>query len=35
MASKYAHALLFVCPECNLPVAISRVRAEESLESVE
>jgi hypothetical protein len=35
MATKYAHVLLFVCPECNLPVAISRVSAEKNLEGID
>ena len=35
MAARYVHVLLFVCPECNLPVAISRVSAEKNLESVD
>ena len=33
--AKYAHMLLFACPECNLPVAISRVSNEKNLERVD
>jgi hypothetical protein len=29
------HVLLFICPDCNLPVAISRVSNERSLETVD
>lgn len=32
---RYAHTLLFVCPDCNLPVAVSRISQYESLEEVE
>jgi hypothetical protein len=35
MAARYVHVLLFVCPECNLPVAISRVSTEKNLEGVD
>jgi hypothetical protein len=32
---RYAHILLFACPDCNLPVSISRVSNEKNLETVE
>ncbi len=35
MAARFVHMLLFVCPECNLPVAISRVSKEKNLEGVD
>lgn len=35
MSARYVHVLLFVCPECNLPVAISRVSNEKNLEGVD
>jgi uncharacterized protein YlaI len=35
MSTMYVHILLFVCPECNLPVAISRVSKEKNLEAVD
>jgi hypothetical protein len=35
MAVRYVHVLLFVCPECNLPVAISRVSNDKNLEGVD
>ena len=30
---RYAHTLLFMCPECNLPISISRVRPQKNLET--
>jgi hypothetical protein len=35
MVPGYVHILLFVCPKCNLPVAISRVSNERNLERVD
>jgi hypothetical protein len=35
MATRFVHVLLFVCPDCNLPVAISRVSSEKNLETVD
>jgi len=34
-ADRYAHTLLFTCPECNLPVSISRICNEKSLEMID
>jgi endogenous inhibitor of DNA gyrase (YacG/DUF329 family) len=34
-ANRFAHVLLFACPECNLPVSISRVSHERNLEAVD
>jgi len=34
-AAMYVHILLFRCPDCNLPVAISRVSKEKTLEVVD
>ena len=34
-AARYAHTLLFVCPECNLPASISRICNEKSLEVID
>jgi hypothetical protein len=33
IATRYAHTFLFVCPACNLPVSISRIRPEEKLKT--
>jgi hypothetical protein len=33
--ARYIHVLLFVCPDCNLPVSISRVSNEKNLETVD
>ncbi|MGC2767582.1 MAG: hypothetical protein WB607_18890, partial [Candidatus Acidiferrum sp.] len=33
--ARYIHILLFVCPDCNLPVSISRVSNEKNLETVD
>ena len=35
MATRFVHTLLFACPECNLPVAISRVSKEKNFEGVD
>jgi len=35
MSTKYVHILLFVCPACNLPVAISRVSDERNAEAID
>jgi hypothetical protein len=35
MAARFVHTLLFACPECNLPVAISRVSKEKNFEGVD
>jgi aspartate carbamoyltransferase regulatory subunit len=35
MASRFVHTLLFACPECNLPVAISRISKEKNFEGVD
>ena len=32
---RYAHTLLFVCRNCDLPIAVSRISQEPNLESVE
>jgi aspartate carbamoyltransferase regulatory subunit len=32
---RYVHILLFACPDCNLPVSISRVSNEKNLETVD
>jgi aspartate carbamoyltransferase regulatory subunit len=32
---RYVHTLLFSCPDCNLPVAITRVTNERNLEQVD
>jgi uncharacterized protein YlaI len=32
---RYVHVLLFMCPECSLPVAISRVSKEKTLEMID
>jgi hypothetical protein len=32
---RYVHLLLFACPDCNLPVSISRVSNEKDLETVD
>lgn len=32
---RYAHTLLFECPDCQLPVAITRVSYEKSLEDID
>jgi len=29
---RYAHTFLFVCPDCNLPIAISKINDEKNLE---
>jgi aspartate carbamoyltransferase regulatory subunit len=35
MATRFAHTLLFVCPDCHLPISISRISSEKSMESVD
>jgi hypothetical protein len=35
MSMRYVHTLLFACPDCNLPVAISRISKEKNLETVD
>jgi aspartate carbamoyltransferase regulatory subunit len=35
MATRFVQTLLFACPECNLPVAISRVSKEKNCEGVD
>ncbi len=35
MLARYVHILLFICPDCNLPVAISRVSKKKTLEVVD
>jgi uncharacterized protein YlaI len=35
MATRFAHTLLFICPDCHLPISISRISNEKSLESVD
>lgn len=32
---RYVHILLFACPDCDLPVSISRVSKEKNLETVD
>jgi len=31
----YVHTLLFCCPDCDLPIAISRVSAEKNMEDID
>ena len=33
--TRYAHTVLFVCPKCNLPISIYRIRSERNLETIE
>ena len=33
--TRYAHTFVFMCPECNLPISISRIRPEKNLETSE
>jgi hypothetical protein len=35
MSVRYAHTLLFTCPDCSLPMAISLIRDEKTLEMVD
>jgi hypothetical protein len=35
MSMRYVHILLFACPDCRLPVSISRVSNERNLETVD
>ncbi|HTQ95658.1 MAG TPA: hypothetical protein VMH89_02570 [Candidatus Acidoferrum sp.] len=32
---RYAHILVFSCPDCNLPIAITRISNEKNLEKVD
>ena len=32
---QYAHTLLFVCPDCKLPIAISKISDEKNLEQID
>jgi hypothetical protein len=32
---RYAHTLLFVCPYCDLPIAVSQISHEKNLEGVQ
>jgi hypothetical protein len=32
---RYTHTLLFTCPECNLPVSVSRISHAKNLEDIE
>jgi len=32
---RFAHTLLFACPDCNLPVAVSRISDEKNLEEID
>jgi len=32
---RFAHTLLFACPECNLPVSVSRISDKKNLEEVD
>ena len=34
-SARYAHTFLFMCPDCNMPIAISRIRPERNLETIE
>jgi hypothetical protein len=34
-ATKYVHTLLFQCPDCDLPIAISRVTEARNLEEID
>jgi aspartate carbamoyltransferase regulatory subunit len=34
MPVRYAHILVFTCPDCDLPIAISRVSKEKNLENI-
>jgi hypothetical protein len=33
--AKYVHTLLFACPNCKLPIAISQIREEGNVEDVD
>jgi transcription elongation factor Elf1 len=35
MSARYVHTLLFACPDCNLPVAISHVSNRGNLEAID
>lgn len=32
---RYAHTLLFVCPDCNLPIAVSKISDAKNLEEID
>ena len=32
---RYAHTFLFVCPDCNLPIAISKISDEKNVEQID
>lgn len=32
---RYAHTLLFICPDCNLPISVSRITHHKDLEHIE
>jgi hypothetical protein len=35
MSTRFVHTLLFACPECDLPLAITRLTDERNLERVD
>jgi hypothetical protein len=35
MATRFVHTLLFACPGCNLPVAVSLISKEKNLDGVD
>jgi len=35
MAVRYAHTLLFVCPDCNRSVSVTRVNDDKNLQALE
>lgn len=35
MTTRYVHTLLFSCPHCKLPVAVSDIREEGNIEAME
>jgi uncharacterized protein YlaI len=35
LAMRYAHTLLFVCPDCNLPIAVSRISHAKNCEGID
>lgn len=35
MPKRYVHTLLFSCPQCKLPIAVSDVREEGNVEAIE
>jgi len=34
MTARFVHTLVFACPDCDLPIAISRVSKENNLENI-